>query len=182
MKALNLTGQKFGRLVVIKRVENNKQKRIQWLCKCDCGNEKIVSSTNLRTGKTKSCGCLRRDKNHLRFSLPLGLASMRIVINNYKQRAKKRGYEYNLTEEQFEEITQQPCYYCGAKPDNVKKQQYCNGAYIYNGIDRVDNAKGYTTDNVVPCCKTCNSAKGQLTMQEFKNWIDQICLFKYKGV
>ena len=57
---INEIGNRFGKLVVIaKNEELSKQKhRAMWLCKCDCGNYKIVSSKCLRDGKTKSCGCL----------------------------------------------------------------------------------------------------------------------------
>lgn len=60
-KIIDLTGQKFGRLTVIKRAENNKLNKVCWLCKCDCGNEVIVISQYLRTGHTKSCGCLNTE-------------------------------------------------------------------------------------------------------------------------
>lgn len=55
---IDLTGQKYNKLTVIKRVENNTSNKVSWLCKCDCGNETIVDSNSLRTGNTKSCGCL----------------------------------------------------------------------------------------------------------------------------
>lgn len=54
---INLTGQKFGKLTAIKQVENSKDGRAQWLCQCECGNQKIVVSKYLRNGHTKSCGC-----------------------------------------------------------------------------------------------------------------------------
>jgi hypothetical protein len=54
----DLTGLQFGRLTVIKRVNNNKPYGSKWLCKCDCGNELIVFSNNLKRGNTRSCGCL----------------------------------------------------------------------------------------------------------------------------
>lgn len=54
----DLTNQKFGRLLVIHRGVNDPAGRLQWLCKCDCGREVLVSSNHLRTGNTKSCGCL----------------------------------------------------------------------------------------------------------------------------
>lgn len=54
---IDLTGMRFGRLTVIEKAED-KNKQIMWRCKCDCGNEKCVSSGNLRSGCTKSCGCL----------------------------------------------------------------------------------------------------------------------------
>lgn len=59
----NLIGQRFGKLVVIKRTgyRNNKDKRRRlWLCKCDCGNEIEVTGISLKSGKRKSCGCLNR--------------------------------------------------------------------------------------------------------------------------
>lgn len=64
-KLLDLTGQRFGRLTVIKRAEDRIRKsgkhEICWLCKCDCGNEKVVSRDNLKSGKTLSCGCLNKE-------------------------------------------------------------------------------------------------------------------------
>lgn len=59
---IDLTGQHFGRLVVVKRVENSKDNSAHWLCKCECGNETIVRSYLLRNGHTKSCGCLQADR------------------------------------------------------------------------------------------------------------------------
>lgn len=58
MPAVDLMGQRFGRLTVIKRAKNDKQGNAQWLCLCDCGNEKVVRGRALRKGSTKSCGCL----------------------------------------------------------------------------------------------------------------------------
>lgn len=55
----DLTGQRFGRLVVVSREENSKAGNLRWLCQCDCGNTKIIQVNSLRTGLTKSCGCLR---------------------------------------------------------------------------------------------------------------------------
>jgi len=171
---IDLTGKRFGRLTVIKRsYPNGKNYRVKWLCKCDCGNEKIIASNHLIKNEIKSCGCLRVEKsrNNKHAYLGPGVSNMRSRIYIYKKSAKIRGYDYSLTEKQFVEITQKPCYYCGAPPNNKHKQKETNGSYIYNGIDRVDNTKGYTINNVVPCCKTCNSAKGRLTLQEFKDWI-----------
>lgn len=60
-KVKNLLGKKFGRLLVIRRVENNNRNRAMWLCKCDCGKEKITSGYRLISGKTRSCGCLIKE-------------------------------------------------------------------------------------------------------------------------
>ena len=58
----NLTGQRFGRLFVVEPLRVRPSK-IDWKCRCDCGAVCTVSGTNLRRGKTQSCGCLRRDGN-----------------------------------------------------------------------------------------------------------------------
>ena len=58
-KLIDETGNRYNRLTVIKRQGNDVQGRAAWLCKCDCGNETVVSGGNLRTGMVKSCGCSR---------------------------------------------------------------------------------------------------------------------------
>lgn len=58
-KAEDLTGKRFGRLVVVERAGSNRG--ATWLCQCDCGNQKVVRGGNLRNGNVKSCGCLNRE-------------------------------------------------------------------------------------------------------------------------
>ena len=60
----------------------------RWVCKCDCGAEKIVTGGALRSGGSKSCGCLKSELTRDRRRLPSGLASMHGVINSYKLEAK----------------------------------------------------------------------------------------------
>lgn len=61
-RLIDLTGQRFGRLVVKERRGSDSYKSSLWLCKCDCGNECLVASHNLRTQHTQSCGCLQRER------------------------------------------------------------------------------------------------------------------------
>jgi len=56
-----LTGQRFGRLVVVSRAGSTKRKDVRWLCQCDCGKTKFVSCPSLIEGRTQSCGCLRTE-------------------------------------------------------------------------------------------------------------------------
>ena len=62
----DLTGQRFGKLTVLKRADDyispSGHKTTRWLCKCDCGNQKIINSGSLKKGDSTSCGCVRRDK------------------------------------------------------------------------------------------------------------------------
>jgi hypothetical protein len=61
MKLIDLTGKTFGRLTVIER-HGPKGRRAYWRCKCECGNETVVVGDTLKSGRTKSCGCLRTEE------------------------------------------------------------------------------------------------------------------------
>lgn len=56
----DLTGQRFGRLVVLDRIPPGEHRRTRWRCLCDCGREKVTDTNKLTSGNTRSCGCLRR--------------------------------------------------------------------------------------------------------------------------
>jgi len=62
-KFIDLTGKKFGKLLVISQSSRAKNNSIRWLCKCDCGKEVIVQGGHLRSGHTTSCGCLQTKHN-----------------------------------------------------------------------------------------------------------------------
>lgn len=82
-KKVDLTGQRFGRLVVIRDSgERASSGEVIWECKCDCGKKSFVKSTNLRSGHTKSCGCLHEEVTSKRMSKTL----------------KTKGYHNKLTE------------------------------------------------------------------------------------
>lgn len=65
MKLVDLTGQRFGRLTVIRRCGTAENLKPTWLCQCDCGNKKIVRGSDLKSGKQISCGCRRKEGTHL---------------------------------------------------------------------------------------------------------------------
>jgi hypothetical protein len=159
---IDLTGKVFGKLCVIKRVEN-KGNQTYWLCKCDCGNEKIIYGGSLIRGYTKSCGCLVSET----FKKKYGESSLNKIYYTYVNGAEKRNLSFSLTKEEFEKILKTNCYYCGISPSNIQKNMFNNGDYIYNGIDRINSSKGYETDNVVACCWKCNRAKSIMSYEEF---------------
>lgn len=67
-RVVELTGQRFGRLVVLHRMPRRPDGRARWLCRCVCGRESVVDGKSLRSGNTKSCGCLSADKASARMS------------------------------------------------------------------------------------------------------------------
>jgi hypothetical protein len=80
----------------------------------------------------------------------------------YQCSARSRGLEFNLPRALFDDLVTDRCYYCGAAPAPV------------NGIDRVDNERGYVHDNIVTCCRTCNYAKHDRAQGEFLSWVARI--------
>lgn len=66
MKPNDLTGQRFGRLVALRRAGSTKTGNAKWECLCDCGNGHVTRAAALRSGHSSSCGCLQRDKLRVR--------------------------------------------------------------------------------------------------------------------
>src|SRR5438105_2060669 len=64
----NLSGSKFGKLTVVRQIENHKSYNKRWLCKCECGVETIVFGNSLKSGRTKSCGCFLKERSKERFT------------------------------------------------------------------------------------------------------------------
>jgi hypothetical protein len=107
--------------------------------------------------------------------LPKGEAALNWVYNDSMRRAKRYGVAWELDKEQFREIISQPCFYCGVENSNDFGNKHgFNGGIQYNGIDRVDNAQGYVSGNVVPCCRACNIAKNDRSIAEFREWAKRL--------
>jgi len=75
----------------------------------------------------------------------------------------------------------EPCHYCGAVLGNIQKSASGNGDFEYTGIDRVDNALGYTASNCVPCCRVCNLAKNDRSRADFIAWIGRVAQHTNQG-
>jgi hypothetical protein len=66
------------------------------------------------------------------------------------------------------------CFYCKAEPIQKCSWVGYDNDFVYNGIDRVDNSKGYEINNCVPCCIICNKSKLDLSLEEWKEWIEKL--------
>lgn len=134
--------------------------------------------------KKKSCGCVRGNRGN---PLPPGEAAFNSLYGKYRKSAERRNKVFDLTKDDFKKLTSSNCVYCGKPPAQSARSStgtvfsksgkaYClNGEYAYNGIDRADNTIGYTKNNCVPCCDTCNRAKWCMSQREFFEWIHSVC-------
>ncbi len=137
-------GERFGRLLVI---GHTKGKNVAAIVRCDCGEtvtRSLIHLVNLQekpatstTGCTKRCvlQLAHRKHSHLFVSL--------------RSSARARDLELTLTFAEFKSLRESPCCYCGGPLPTSG-----------HGVDRADNAIGYTAGNAVPCCGPCNLAKG----------------------
>lgn len=171
---IDITGNRYGRLVVIRQQGRASDRQILWLCQCDCGKLTTARGYDLRRGQSKSCGCLKRDL----CSLPSGDAALNHLMGTYRRQAARRGLQWELGRAQFAKLTARPCHYCGAAPAQVAHYEGYNGDYIYNGIDRKDNGRGYTPNNCVASCGQCNRNKGAMDYQAFLDWITRVCSYR----
>lgn len=173
--AVNETGKRYGRLVVIERVDDPRRHGAFWRCRCDCGTMCTVLGRSLRVGATHSCGCLKREVMAAANRLPPGVGLANAALCSMKVSAKTRGYEWRLSDAEARGLMAGHCHYCGAPPSNRSSRQSAHhGAFAYSGIDRVDNARGYEAGNVVPCCAVCNWSKGPLSRDEFLAWVERV--------
>lgn len=172
MKRAELVGQRFGRLTVSAFGGLDRGKRSQWRCVCDCGGLVTAAIDRLKSGNTRSCGCLQKEVAIRNISktkkkqTPWPEVAFGGLFRRYKKDAQKRGLSFELTREQFRELTQQPCHYCGRYLAGIFRARGGQW-YAYNGVDRVDSLGGYFPVNCVACCKTCNVAKSNLSVSTF---------------
>lgn len=89
-------------------------------------------------------------------------------LYNYKREAKRRNYSWELTDDQVSLLFKGQCHYCGK--------------HACNGIDRVDNSRGYILENCVSCCTNCNYMKGTLSLEDFIEHIHLISDFQFHSI
>lgn len=148
-RPLDLSGQKFGRLTAVRRGENTKDGHAQWICRCACGKTVIVLARYLKSGHTRSCGCLqaekasfaasRRNVTHGESAAPLYHVwqSMRARCNNPKHRnfSNYGGRGIKVCEEWDRSYT--------AFRDWAQRSGYRKGLQL----DRLNNNGGYSPLN-----------------------------------
>ena len=175
-KTLNIMGQKFGKLTVLDR-DVSKKNKVWWQCVCDCGKKISVIAGALSFGNTKSCGCSRR-------KLEPHEAQRRMAYRIFRWNAKRRNIKLEISEEEWELLVKQPCYYCGADQSNEYKpsNRRYGISFKCNGIDRKDPKFGYTSMNSVSCCKWCNDCKGCLHELQFLELVYKITNHQQQAV
>lgn len=146
----DITGQRFGRLVVVERAEQNQGRKAMWECVCDCGKQTVVRGTNLNSGHTTSCGCLSDERiAKLNFSHGKRRTRLYRIWSSMKTRC------YNPKDEHYARYGGRGITVCDAWRNDfqafydwaIANGYDENAAYGKCTIDRIDNDKGYYPDN-----------------------------------
>lgn len=171
-----VVGQIFGHLTALRFSHRGGALRVPYFWfRCSCGNEKLLNGYRVAAGRTKSCGCIRskhiHEMNALK-RLPEGEGAVRALFVRYRCRSKDRKFEFVLSPEEFSALVKSPCAYCGKVRElSINK---AHPKVRLNGLDRLDSSVGYLPENVVACCKLCNQAKNNMTVDAFKSWIREV--------
>ena len=165
-KSSNLeSGRVFTRWTVVSKAEKGNHQHVPYLCRCECGVEKVVDGTSLVSGNSRSCGCLAIDINRKRLrKRPYG-----VLYNTLVRNAKLTSREVIISYEQFLKFVEiKNCEYCSQEIIWKEFAQNKRSGAPYN-LDRKDNDLGYSVENCVVCCGDCNQMKGgRFNHSEFK--------------
>lgn len=161
MPKIDLTGKRFGRLIVIGEAESIKGGQARWLCLCDCGNISTVVSHSLRCGETRSCGCYGK-KYHIKHG-----KSEHDLYWVYKNMVKRCSYKKHP---QYKLYGGRGVFVCDEWKSDFKKffkWAVVNGWAKGLEIDRVDNNAEYSALN----CRFVNHGKNMQNSRNSKKWI-----------
>lgn len=149
-----------------------------------CKSEYKIKRSSLSKKSTRSCQKCRALSASMKMKgrpahnrLPDGEGSFNLLYSSYKQSAKNRGISFSLSVDEFKVLTKGNCHFCGSEPATkapVSRKAIKATPYIYNGIDRIDNTKGYEAGNMVSCCGYCNKMKGPLQLDKFFSLVSNI--------
>ena len=142
---IDLAGQRFGHLTVIKRVENSKDRQTRFLCKCDCGNYKIAKSWYLRSGTTSHCGCLTKQiESDARRKHGQRHTRMYRIWLAMKNRCNNPRYKF------YPDYGDRGIHVCQEWSEDFMAFKAWADTHGYRDdltIDRIDNDKGYYPEN-----------------------------------
>jgi hypothetical protein len=158
---------------VLKFDHVDRRRKLYYLCECkNCGSKHVVRKDNIVESTCGRCyNCIGNSKE------PSIETVHKRHMDSYIRGAKQRSLIFELTFDQFKDITTKECHYCGSEPVDSKSFHRYNKtkeSVKFNGVDRKDSSLGYTLDNVVPCCTKCNKIKMDLKYNEFLNHIEKI--------
>ena len=162
--------ESFKVLNFYKSGRNKNDRKLFYNVKCkSCGTESIMLKQSVLDSKS----CYHCSGNGV---IPDINTIYKRMYASYRNGAISRGLSWELTLEDIKNLSSKNCYYCGIEPLNRTYSKYnkTNREVLTNGIDRIDNNKGYLLENTTTCCSKCNRMKSNFTLDEFLIQVENI--------
>ena len=146
-KKIDLRGQPFGKLTVLRENGRDKHNNVLWLCRCECGNEVTVLGSSLRSEKTTSCGCYRRERV-AESNTTHGMCKTHLY-SVWKEMLKRAGVTKGASEKNKHNYQDRGITVCDEWLvfENFRDWALSHGYSDDLEIDRIDNDKGYCPEN-----------------------------------
>lgn len=177
----DITDNQYYKLKVIKKIKTHKQYgRTQWLCKCECGNERICIYTKLVNKKIKACYkcCMKRKNGIHHHSWSRGKYISGAIFGKIKTGAKERKIYFDLNIEYLELLLEKQNFKCALSGIELILPKTNLDNYTIS-LDRIDSSKGYIKGNVQWVHKWVNYMKVDFDEKEFIEFC--IMIANYSG-
>jgi hypothetical protein len=171
-------GNRFGKLTVIKYNKSSTGGRL-YECKCDCGKVALVTASKLKTGWTKSCGCLSvHNKKGNNFAWKgYGEISKR-YFDSLKIGAERRNIQFDITIRQMWDLFLKQNRKCALTGYELKFNSHSRISDGTASLDRIDSSKCYTVENIQWVHKDINYMKSDYDQNYFLKLIKDICDYR----
>lgn len=166
MRVSDITGQTFGRLLVIERDHSVQKRQVYWKCRCSCGSETTVFSGSLRYGTTRSCGCFRKERSS-------EVLSARLTVHGHNSKGKPSPTHnsWNSMRARCEKPSHRDYKYYGGRGITVCERWYRFENFLADmgerpagkTIDRIDTNGNYEPDN----CKWSTASEQNKNRRKF---------------
>lgn len=185
-KTEDLTGKKYGRLEVVKRVDDyvsdNGKKFHKWLCKCECGKETIVKGQHLRSGHTRSCGCMQKERAKQVMSDVFKKYNRYDLSNGYGKGYTSNGEEFLFDIDDYDKIKP----YCwwineyGYVIANVKKKKISLHRFVMNAptdkqVDHINCIRNDNRKHNLRICTCIENSRNKGLMANNTSGVTGVC-------
>jgi len=173
-RLINLIGQRFGRLIVIRRGSNH-TKNVRWICQCTCGKQVEVMAFTLKNSKSQSCGCAKSvvlENPRYTGHGPISGSFWRTIQKN----AMRRGIRFEITIQEALNLFYLQNRQCALSGVDLHFSPNARSRVRWQtaSLDRIDSNLGYCWGNIQWIHKDLQQMKMEWTQTEFITWCQRI--------
>lgn len=179
-KVKDFSGRRFGKLTIIKLFSDvGSGKPKEWICRCDCGNERIATIGSLTSRQNPSCGCSQNPNGNRSWHWKGCGEISGQYFNGIKDNAKSRNIYFSLTIEYCWKLFLNQNRKCALSGIELKFKEFSSDKETTASLDRINSLDGYVEGNVQWIHKDLNFMKRNMNENIFFNWVDKIYEYQH---